>query len=50
MSFWFYYFPHGQAESGEEDYICKIVEMFEAVDGTPYFTAQWYYRARDTVR
>ncbi|KAK9274227.1 hypothetical protein L1049_019041 [Liquidambar formosana] len=23
--------------------------MFEAVDGTPYFTAQWFYRARDTV-
>ncbi|KAH9740806.1 DNA (cytosine-5)-methyltransferase CMT3 [Citrus sinensis] len=40
---------HVKAESGEEDYICKIVEMFEAVDGTPYFTAQWYYRARDTV-
>lgn len=24
--------------------------MFEAVDGTLYFTAQWYYRACDTVR
>ncbi|EOY32386.1 Chromomethylase 3, putative isoform 2 [Theobroma cacao] len=23
--------------------------MFEAVDGTLYFTAQWFYRARDTV-
>lgn len=31
-------------------YICKIVEMFEAVDGSLYFTAQWYYRAQDTVR
>lgn len=23
--------------------------MFEAVDGGLYFTAQWYYRAKDTV-
>ena len=30
-------------------YIGKIVEMFEAVDGDFYFTAQWYYRAEDTV-
>ncbi|KAK2641446.1 hypothetical protein Ddye_023209 [Dipteronia dyeriana] len=40
---------HVKAGEGEDDYICKIVEMFEAVDGTPYFTAQWYYRANDTV-
>ncbi|KAI9195148.1 hypothetical protein LWI28_012209 [Acer negundo] len=38
-----------KAGEGEDDYICQIVEMFEAVDGTPYFTAQWYYRANDTV-
>lgn len=24
--------------------------MFKAVDGKPYFTSQWYYRPRDTVR
>lgn len=24
--------------------------MFEGVDGTPYITAQWFYRAKDTVR
>ncbi|XP_023516647.1 DNA (cytosine-5)-methyltransferase CMT3-like isoform X1 [Cucurbita pepo subsp. pepo] len=40
---------HVKAEDGEEDYICRIVEMFEAVDGQLYFTAQWYYRAKDTV-
>ncbi|KAA3470473.1 DNA (cytosine-5)-methyltransferase CMT3-like isoform X1 [Gossypium australe] len=38
-----------QAEDGEDCYICKIVEMFEAVDGDLYFTAQWFYRAQDTV-
>lgn len=25
------------------------MELFEAVDHTIYFTAQWYYRAQDTV-
>ncbi|CAN1851346.1 DNA (cytosine-5)-methyltransferase CMT1 [Linum perenne] len=40
---------HVEAEPGNDSYICKIVEMFEAVDGTPHFTAQWYYRARDTI-
>ncbi|KAK9273625.1 hypothetical protein L1049_018435 [Liquidambar formosana] len=38
-----------KAGDGEDNYICKIIEMFEAVDGMPYFTAQWFYRARDTV-
>nr|ASL68818.1 DNA (cytosine-5)-methyltransferase chromomethylase [Litchi chinensis] len=40
---------HVRAGDGEDDFICQIVEMLEAVDGTPYFTAQWYYRANDTV-
>ncbi|XVE56455.1 hypothetical protein DITRI_Ditri04bG0011200 [Diplodiscus trichospermus] len=40
---------HVKAEEGADYYICKIVEMFEAVDGSLYFTAQWYYRAQDTV-
>ncbi|XP_061345031.1 DNA (cytosine-5)-methyltransferase CMT3 [Gastrolobium bilobum] len=40
---------HVKAEEGEDYYICKIVEMFEAVDGGLHFTAQWYYRAKDTV-
>ncbi|KAK4280946.1 hypothetical protein QN277_012498 [Acacia crassicarpa] len=40
---------HVKAEEGKLNYICKIVEMFEAVDGSLHFTAQWYYRAEDTV-
>ncbi|KAK9935518.1 hypothetical protein M0R45_022619 [Rubus argutus] len=40
---------HVKAGDGEPPYICKIVEMFEAVDGVLYFTAQWYYRVQDTV-
>lgn len=38
-----------KAEDGQDNFICKIVEIFEAVDGSPNFTAQWYYRAKDTV-
>ncbi|GER45180.1 cytosine-specific methyltransferase, partial [Striga asiatica] len=36
------------AGEGNEDYICKIIEFFEAIDGSKNFTAQWYYRASDT--
>uniref|UniRef100_A0A7N0TGQ3 DNA (cytosine-5-)-methyltransferase n=1 Tax=Kalanchoe fedtschenkoi TaxID=63787 RepID=A0A7N0TGQ3_KALFE len=39
---------HCQAGDGEDPYICKIVEMFEAIDGTNRITCQWYYRAKDT--
>ncbi|GFP96116.1 DNA (cytosine-5)-methyltransferase 1 [Phtheirospermum japonicum] len=38
-----------KAEEGKDCYICKIIEIFEAVDGSQNFTAQWYYRAADTV-
>ncbi|XP_024994042.1 DNA (cytosine-5)-methyltransferase CMT3-like [Cynara cardunculus var. scolymus] len=38
-----------QAGEGEESYICRIVELFEGVDGAPYFYAQWFYRAKDTI-
>ncbi|XP_048425984.1 DNA (cytosine-5)-methyltransferase CMT3-like [Pyrus x bretschneideri] len=37
-----------KGETKEEPYICKIVEMFEAIGGLLYFTAQRYYRSRDT--
>ncbi|KAL9324724.1 hypothetical protein ACSQ67_009581 [Phaseolus vulgaris] len=40
---------HVKADEGEDNYICKIVELFESIDGSLYFTAQWYYRAKDTV-
>ncbi|GER57395.1 DNA (Cytosine-5)-methyltransferase [Striga asiatica] len=36
------------SEEGKEDYICRIIEFFEAVDGSKNFTALWYYRASDT--
>lgn len=39
-----------QGEDGKHHYIAKIVEFFESSDNHAYFTAQWYYRAEDTVR
>ncbi|KAK2969112.1 hypothetical protein RJ640_028576 [Escallonia rubra] len=38
-----------KADDGEDNFICRIVEMFEGVDGFPYITSRWFYRARDTV-
>ncbi|XP_078159173.1 DNA (cytosine-5)-methyltransferase CMT3-like [Carex rostrata] len=38
-----------KAEDGMPDYICRIVELFEGVDRKAYFTAQWFFRAEDTV-
>ncbi|KAL8090430.1 DNA (cytosine-5)-methyltransferase 1 [Apium graveolens] len=40
---------HVMADEGEDNYICRIVEMFEGVNGEPCITAQWFYRAKDTV-
>ncbi|KAG9155955.1 hypothetical protein Leryth_012031 [Lithospermum erythrorhizon] len=37
------------ADGDEDNYICKIVEIFESEDGSLHFTAQWFYRAKDTV-
>ncbi|KAJ8430003.1 hypothetical protein Cgig2_008442 [Carnegiea gigantea] len=38
-----------KAEEGKPDYIAKIVELFENVNKEQYLTAQWFYRAEDTV-
>lgn len=38
-----------QAGDGEPDYIGRIVEFFETIDKQLYFTAQWFFRAEDTV-
>ncbi|XP_044461565.1 putative DNA (cytosine-5)-methyltransferase CMT1 [Mangifera indica] len=38
-----------KAEDGKLDYIARIIELFEGTDGELYFTAQWFYRADDTV-
>ncbi|WJX30184.1 DNA (cytosine-5-)-methyltransferase [Trifolium repens] len=40
---------HVQGEEGGENFICKIIEMFESIDGELFFRAQWYYRAKDTA-
>ncbi|KAG6387550.1 hypothetical protein SASPL_152742 [Salvia splendens] len=43
---------HFKAEDGKKNYICyicKIVELFQAVDEKQLFPTQWYYRADDTV-
>ncbi|RHN56293.1 putative DNA (cytosine-5-)-methyltransferase [Medicago truncatula] len=40
---------HVKGEKDDYHFICKIMEMFEAVDGELYFTAQWYYRSNDTT-
>ncbi|XP_074310562.1 DNA (cytosine-5)-methyltransferase CMT3-like [Silene latifolia] len=40
---------HVMSEESTAPYICKIVELFEDVNGVPYFRAQWYYRSKDTV-
>nr|XP_043607469.1 DNA (cytosine-5)-methyltransferase 1-like isoform X2 [Erigeron canadensis] len=33
----------------EPDFIARIAEMFETVDKELYFSAQWFFRAEDTV-
>ncbi|KAJ7527101.1 hypothetical protein O6H91_16G037000 [Diphasiastrum complanatum] len=34
---------------GESDYLGRIVEFFKAVDGSLWFSAQWFFRAEDTA-
>ncbi|KAL4591802.1 hypothetical protein LXL04_004774 [Taraxacum kok-saghyz] len=38
-----------KAEEGHPDFIARIVEMFETVDKELYCSAQWFFRAEDTV-
>ncbi|CAI9289781.1 unnamed protein product [Lactuca saligna] len=38
-----------KAEEGHPDFIARIVEMFETVDKKLYCSAQWFFRAEDTV-
>ncbi|GJW12882.1 DNA (cytosine-5)-methyltransferase CMT3-like protein [Tanacetum coccineum] len=40
---------HVYAGKDVENHICRIVEMFEGLDGEPYFCARWFYRAKDTM-
>ncbi|XP_043693365.1 DNA (cytosine-5)-methyltransferase 1-like [Telopea speciosissima] len=44
--------PHRYKDAGDDegpDYIGRIVELFETEDRKPYFTAQWFFKAEDTV-
>ncbi|KAJ4979711.1 hypothetical protein NE237_010491 [Protea cynaroides] len=38
-----------KGEDGGSNYIGRIVELFETEDMEPYFTAQWFFKAEDTV-
>ncbi|KAJ3678476.1 hypothetical protein LUZ60_002279 [Juncus effusus] len=38
-----------QADEGMPNYIGRIIELFEGLDKKSYFTAQWFFRAEDTV-
>ncbi|RHN51094.1 putative DNA (cytosine-5-)-methyltransferase [Medicago truncatula] len=38
-----------QAEKGKKDSIARILELFVSDDQQQFFTAQWFYRAQDTV-
>ncbi|KAK7834065.1 dna (cytosine-5)-methyltransferase cmt3, partial [Quercus suber] len=40
---------HVKAAERNLIYIRKIMEMFEAMDESSYFTTQWYYRVEDTI-
>ncbi|KAH7843378.1 hypothetical protein Vadar_015896 [Vaccinium darrowii] len=48
-SFNLYDYAHVKADEGKPDFIAKIVELFETIDGELYFSAQWFFRAEDTV-
>ncbi|KAL1205566.1 putative DNA (cytosine-5)-methyltransferase CMT1 [Cardamine amara subsp. amara] len=37
------------AEEGNPYHIAKIVELFQGIDGEPYFRSQWFYRPNETV-
>ncbi|KAK1267037.1 DNA (cytosine-5)-methyltransferase 1 [Acorus gramineus] len=36
-------------EKGDDQYIARIVEFFEGLDGRSYFTAKWFFRLEDTI-
>ncbi|KAJ8634535.1 hypothetical protein MRB53_008802 [Persea americana] len=38
-----------KGEEGMPDYIGRIVELFKATNSKFYFTAQWFFKAEDTV-
>ncbi|KAK1267029.1 DNA (cytosine-5)-methyltransferase 1 [Acorus gramineus] len=36
-------------EKGDDQFIARIVEFFEGLDGRSYFTAKWFFRVEDTM-
>ncbi|PIA29804.1 hypothetical protein AQUCO_05800108v1 [Aquilegia coerulea] len=38
-----------KGEKGEQEYIAKIVELFKTIDDRSLFSAQWFFKAEDTV-
>ncbi|XP_020684624.1 DNA (cytosine-5)-methyltransferase 1 isoform X1 [Dendrobium catenatum] len=40
---------HVKAGDGEPNFVGRIIEFFETIDGKLYFRAQWFYKAVDTV-
>uniref|UniRef100_A0A1D1YKA9 DNA (cytosine-5-)-methyltransferase n=1 Tax=Anthurium amnicola TaxID=1678845 RepID=A0A1D1YKA9_9ARAE len=38
-----------KAEEGKANYLGRVLEFFETIDGDYYFTVQWFFRAEDTV-
>ncbi|KAF5193551.1 Cytosine-specific methyltransferase [Thalictrum thalictroides] len=38
-----------KGDKGDQDYIAKIVELFKTTDERSIFTAQWFFKAEDTV-
>ncbi|XP_020580525.1 DNA (cytosine-5)-methyltransferase CMT1-like isoform X2 [Phalaenopsis equestris] len=40
---------HVKAGDDEPNYIGRIIEFFETIEGKLYFRTQWFYKAEDTV-
>lgn len=39
-----------QGEERGPNYVGRILEFFETMEGEYYFNVQWFFRAEDTVR
>ena len=38
-----------KAQPGEQQYVARIVRMFESQDGSKMVTCKWFYRANETI-
>lgn len=39
-----------QGDKRDQNYVGKILEFFQTIEGEDYFRVQWFFRAEDTVR